>query len=731
MSDVDFPALMEPVARILWGEPSKALSTRLQLRWGSQGSKSVKLDGEGFWHDFETGESGGVLKLIRREIACDDQGAIEWLEEQGFIEKRQEPRERTERPEPRPEPQQPPETSAGEQTAVKGYHYTTRDGDPLYDVIRYQRKLPNGGFVIDPKTGNPKKTFRQRRPDGWGGWIWNLDGVGHTIYRHPEVEVAIAEGKTVFLPEGEKDADTFVEWGLCGSTNSGGAQHWTPELAALFKDADVVIPVDNDQVGIEAGEKKARSLKGIAKRIRVLNFAEHVDDFPKKADVTDWKERFGGDASKLDEILKRLPDWRPRPPSSKFGAARMRDLAGSPIVYDWLVKGLIERGGVFMVAAEKQAGKSFFMMDMGMKVARGLDYCGRKVKQGLVIYMACEDGKGVKLRAEGYRRDQGIPEDQDLPFLVMDPTEKGAGTFSLMNDDAVDAFIKECLSWEEFYGVKLELIVIDTLSIAAEGMDEINGAEVGRVLARVNRIASQTEAAVCLVHHMNADGKRVRGHSSLGNNVSGVIELRPLTKPQTNRNLPPELIKDADGRMIRKAVLDKNKNGPNKISWRFVLRQINLGQDADGYPITTCVLDTPSSEPDEGGPKTGRLSPDQKLVLDALRAAVEEKGKTMPSGVRVGPQVRVCTDQQDFDAQVRKVWAFRAGEEDIEARNKELSDAMKRNVTALINAGFMGRDNDHKIVWFLKDDRPKRKEAEPPPALPQDVRDALKDGVPF
>jgi GNAT superfamily N-acetyltransferase len=84
--------------------------------------------------------------------------------------------------------------------------------------------------------GNPKKTamvvHEQRRPMArrqerhrleprWrGGFIWNL---GHTIYRH-KPEIAIAEGKTILMPEGEKDVHTLEEWGLVATTNSGGAR---------------------------------------------------------------------------------------------------------------------------------------------------------------------------------------------------------------------------------------------------------------------------------------------------------------------------------------------------------------------------------------------------------------------------------------------------------------------------------------------------------------------------
>src|SRR5690606_36449377 len=150
--------------------------------------------------------------LVMREVACDKSGALEWLADQGFIaaaEPRQERRDAPPAPEVPPEDERPPQGSAepeGKMVAVKGYHYTDGDGNLLYDVIRYQKQLPDGSWVLS-KSGTPWKTFRQRRPDGRGGHIWNLDGIAHTIYRRPEVEIAISEGKLIGLVEGEKDAD--------------------------------------------------------------------------------------------------------------------------------------------------------------------------------------------------------------------------------------------------------------------------------------------------------------------------------------------------------------------------------------------------------------------------------------------------------------------------------------------------------------------------------------------
>jgi hypothetical protein len=40
------------LGRRLWGEPNRECSTRTDIRFGSQGSKSIDL-GKGEWYDFE------------------------------------------------------------------------------------------------------------------------------------------------------------------------------------------------------------------------------------------------------------------------------------------------------------------------------------------------------------------------------------------------------------------------------------------------------------------------------------------------------------------------------------------------------------------------------------------------------------------------------------------------------------------------------------------------------
>src|ERR1035437_10132612 len=92
---------------------------------------------------------------------------------------------------------------------ARTYDYTDEAGGLIYQVVRYE-----------------PKEFRQRRPDGKGGWVWSIKDIPPLFYRLPELLEALGEERVIFITEGEKDADTLWGWGVPATTNSGGAQHW-------------------------------------------------------------------------------------------------------------------------------------------------------------------------------------------------------------------------------------------------------------------------------------------------------------------------------------------------------------------------------------------------------------------------------------------------------------------------------------------------------------------------
>lgn len=51
------------------GQPNQKLSTAAEWRYGKKGSLAIKMSGDkkGLWHNFETGESGNLISLIKKE----------------------------------------------------------------------------------------------------------------------------------------------------------------------------------------------------------------------------------------------------------------------------------------------------------------------------------------------------------------------------------------------------------------------------------------------------------------------------------------------------------------------------------------------------------------------------------------------------------------------------------------------------------------------------------------
>ena len=79
--------------------------------------------------------------------------------------------------------------------AVAEYNYHDEHGNLLYQTVR-----------MEPKD------FRQRAPKDGGGWTWSTKSIRRVLYRLPELLTADV-ATTVYVVEGEKDADARPCWG--------------------------------------------------------------------------------------------------------------------------------------------------------------------------------------------------------------------------------------------------------------------------------------------------------------------------------------------------------------------------------------------------------------------------------------------------------------------------------------------------------------------------------------
>lgn len=145
------------------------------------------------------------------------------------------------------------------------------------------------------------KTFCFRRPDGQGGWEYNLKGVQPVPFNLPHV----LKAQMVFIAEGEKDCTNLKNVGLTGSCNPMGAGKWRQEYNHFFKDKEVIILPDNDEPGRKHADAVARHLHGIAKSVKILA----LPGLPEKGDVSDWLEA-GGTAEELQALAEATPEWQ-------------------------------------------------------------------------------------------------------------------------------------------------------------------------------------------------------------------------------------------------------------------------------------------------------------------------------------------------------------------------------------------------------------------------------------
>lgn len=142
-------------------------------------------------------------------------------------------------------------------TIKETYPYVDSDGKLLYEVVRYE-----------------PKDFRQRRPDGNGGWIWGLGDTPRILFNLPSVISA----REICLCQGERDAETAISLGMVGTTVSGGeGAKWldesTGQVAAFvepLRGKTVLLIPDNDEPGRIHAEDVIRALRGVVSKLGVV-----------------------------------------------------------------------------------------------------------------------------------------------------------------------------------------------------------------------------------------------------------------------------------------------------------------------------------------------------------------------------------------------------------------------------------------------------------------------------
>jgi hypothetical protein len=438
---------------------------------------------------------------------------------------------------------------------VATYDYVNEDGELLYQAVRY-----------DPKD------FRQRAPKPDGTWSWTIKGVRRVLYRLPEVLAAVADGKTIYICEGEKDVEAARALGLVATCNAmgadnGGGNKWLPEFADTLIGADVVVVPDQDESGKRHAGWVIKTLTGKARNLGLLN-VQHGKD------IADWIEA-GAMVSDIEgailDAIEEIPAAKEEmsAPAQELPRENMfvsvGDLIDDLKPIEWLVEDYIESDSLALIFGPPAGGKSFVTVDLACCIATGTPWHGRPVKQGAVFYIAGEGHNGLARRFAAWSKANGVS-------LKGAPLFKSTRAVAIYNEESAIQLHEDIIVMAEQHQMQPAMVAIDTVARNFGGGDENSTEDMSKFIEHVDTFIRRPFACnVNMVHHSGHNMDRARGSSAL------------------KAALDAEYAVVKEGDMLTfTATKMKDAEMPPELTFKF--KVVELGE-VGGHDITSVVLE--------------------------------------------------------------------------------------------------------------------------------------------
>ena len=376
------------------------------------------------------------------------------------------------------------------------HDYKDKEGEVVYQVVRYEPK--------------EAKDFTQRRPDGKGGYIYNMKDITTVPYNLPDV----LKSSAVVIVEGEKDADTLTRLGIVATCNPMGAGKWKSEYNHYFKDKEVAILPDNDTVGKEHAQAVAKNLNGIAAAVKVVE----LPGLPDKGDVTDWLAQ-GETKEKLLELIEAGEQWTEPEVDNSF-IEYGKHLVNLEFKVDWLIDKLIPKQSITLFHGRGGIGKTWLGIQLANAVANGSPFMSLETQQAHVIYVDLENSKPVlidRMRAVGALE---------------------VGFWHLSNPTKPPRLDEK--EWVRYLTLPKGLLIFDTLRAAQSG-DENSSKDMAVVMNRLKELREAGFTVVLLHHTPKGNERTYKGSTAILDLADQVLSLH-----KAKRNTYEEVDDDDD-----------------------------------------------------------------------------------------------------------------------------------------------------------------------------------------
>lgn len=370
-------------------------------------------------------------------------------------------------------------------------------------------------------------------------------------------------------------------------------------------------------------------------------------------DAADWQ----GTSEEWREKMGQAEREAEAKSAGRFHLLTPEELAALPVA-EYRIKHVLPAAGVAVIYGAPKSGKTFLVLDAAGAITEGRDWFGHRARICPVVYVGLEGQAGLAQRWVAYARIKAQSRQAELRFITAPWSILATGDLVELAD-AVRAA-----------GCAGGVVIVDTLNAASPGADENSSVDMGRIIDGAKQLQREVGGLIWLVHHSGKDaGRGLRGHSSLTGAVDAIIEVT----------------RDESGER-REWRVERAKDGPESDPWPFTLSVVELGEDEDGDPITSCVVEPKERTEDQVKRNRPPSGNNMRVALDAVSAALKASSDY---GMGGAPGFRPCVS---WDKAVEVVAPRMAT--DAKHRKQRAQEAIK----SLLNKGHIGFNDGW--VWL-------------------------------
>ena len=355
-----------------------------------------------------------------------------------------------------------------------------------------------------------------------------------------------------------------------------------------------------------------------------------------------------------------------------------------------LINKVLPEVGCGLISGQWGTYKTFVAIDIATSAMSGVNFIDFAViRKGGVLFIAAEGASEVPARIEAAIKAK-CPDLHPAPFAWIEACPALIDPHTSANLAAKAKVVADRMKAK--WKLPLALIVIDTIVVSAgytkEGQDN-DTAVSQRIMSTLAELSKATGAFVLGVDHF---GKAVetgtRGSSAKEGAADVVLALlgeRTVAGKVTNTRL----------------ALRKRRSGPNGQEFPFTPREIKLGADQCGAPVTSLVIDW-APEAARAAPGKDKSWPRSLRLLQRTMMAVLADQGTNQCPFPNGPIVRAI-DLEIVRSEFYKSYpADGDAKQQQETRRKAFSRAIKDAQTSSV-IGFRVVDGT-TLVWLASRD---------------------------